>query len=607
MAPTPTRRGCELTADLSQAKRFLSIIDESADVFAFRTMKSDRDARNYTASFNDVSSALQLDNSKGKGVYVVINEGGHRAENITRVRAVFADCDTAGAPWPEWALEPHMIIESSPGKWHAYWLVDGLKLDDFRTVQRAIAALYGTDAVVSDLPRVMRLPGFYHTKAEPFLCKIIHESGALPYTADKILAAFQTVEPAREVAPAAGLGEVVAKDRHAAILKETLLLAASVEGGHMTRAEALDVMRQRVAAGRYTREVPDDELLRALDGALRKRMGASTTTAKPAISNAATLLGMDFAPVQWAVRGILPEGITILSGDPKIGKSWLLYQASIAVATGSRLWPGREPEDKGEALMLALEDTDRRLQRRLNTLLPYFTQPRGTQFVQPDVSSLYYTTEWPRAHAGVAQLREWLGEHPACRLVVIDTLSAFREKDLPKNKGAYAADYEVGEMFKPLAREFSCAIVLVMHNRKQHSEDALQLVSGTQGMTGGVDNVIVLKRERGKLDAGLYVDGRDIEDPQEIALKFGDGFWSGDGRTVEEARMSDQRHRLMRVVADLGVDARSRAICDAMSGNKPGTIRTLLSKMVKDGHLVLSDGVYTPPGTAVTAVTKKAA
>lgn len=327
----------------------------------------------------------------------------------------------------------------------------------------------------------------------------------------------------------------------------------------------------------------------------------------PVVSNAAALLEMSFAPVQWGVRGILPEGVTILSGDPKIGKSWLLYQAVIAVATGKPLWPGREPEQVGDAFYLALEDNDRRLQRRLKKLLPYFSRvEKGRRIETPDVSRLHYVTEWPRAEEGVEQLADWLRAHPNCRLVVIDTLSKFRNPE-PGRKSAYAHDYEAGQLFRGLAKEFSCAIVLVMHNRKQESADALQLVSGTQGMTGSVDNVIVLKRERGNMDAGLYVDGRDIEEPQEIALRFGDGYWSGDGRTVDEARMSDQRHRIMRVVADLGADARSRAICDAMAGNKPGTIRTLLSKMVKDGHLDLTDGLYTLSGIAVTAVTKEAA
>ena len=72
-------------------------------------------------------------------------------------------------------------------------------------------------------------------------------------------------------------------------------------------------------------------------------------------------------------------------------------------------------------------------------------------------------------------------------------------------------------MLKPLTREFNCAIVLVMHNRKQASGDVMHKVSGTQGMTGSVDNVLVLERTRGDMDASLHVNGRDIEEEAELA------------------------------------------------------------------------------------------
>lgn len=315
--------------------------------------------------------------------------------------------------------------------------------------------------------------------------------------------------------------------------------------------------------------------------------------AVPQVGNAATLLGREFRPVQWALQGMIPEGITILSGDPKIGKSWLLYQACVAIATGRPLWPGRAEETQGETLMLALEDNDRRLQRRLQKLLPYFATPDGTRFIQPDVARLHYATEWPRADAGVAHLAQWLREHPGCRLVVIDTISAFRDPD-PGKMSAYAHDYAVGEMLKPLAKEFSCAIVLVMHNRKQQSADALQMVSGTQGITGGVDNVLVLRRTRGQLDAGLYVDGRDIEEQLELALRFDDGFWSSDGRSVDEAQMSKERRAVLDAIEQLGGSARVRQIADLLLPQKYGAVRKLVTAMVASGQLKNEDGTYFP-------------
>jgi hypothetical protein len=91
-------------------------------------------------------------------------------------------------------LEPHLVIESSSGRWHAYWMVDGLALAQFRGVQRAIIARFGGDPAIHDLPRVMRLPGFYHLKAKPFPIRIIHAAERLPYTADTILAEFPPTE-----------------------------------------------------------------------------------------------------------------------------------------------------------------------------------------------------------------------------------------------------------------------------------------------------------------------------------------------------------------------------------------------------------------------------
>jgi RecA-family ATPase len=363
--------------DLTIAERFLAILDDAADTFHFRTLGAGR-PRNHAGSLDDVAAALELENNKGAGVYVVVNEGGQDAASITRVRAVFADCDTVGASWPNCALEPHVIVETSPGKWHAYWLVDGLSLGDFERVQRAIAARYGTDPTVHDLPRIMRLPGFYHTKSDPYLCTIIHESGAQPYAAEQILAEFPTVTvTVTRDAARAELGEVVEVDRHAAILKETLLLAASVEGGHMTRGEALDVMRQRVASGRYTRDVPDDELVRALDGALRKRMGEAAPVDSPVKLGAVSLADvMQADDVEWphVMDYYLPRRVvTLLGGHGGVGKSMLALVIAAHVAAG-RPW-GPLTVTQSRAVFLSFEDEGEIVRRRLRRVIETYQLP----------------------------------------------------------------------------------------------------------------------------------------------------------------------------------------------------------------------------------------
>jgi hypothetical protein len=146
-------------------------------------------ARNHTGAIKELRPILKQQNSQGSGVFVTVNEGGHRATDITRVRAVFADTDGAPLEPIQAALKPHIIVESSPSRWHVYWLVEaGFPLDCFKPVQTAIAKKFGTDPSINDLPRIMRLPGFYHRKREPYLSLLTKLNSKLPrYSLDEII------------------------------------------------------------------------------------------------------------------------------------------------------------------------------------------------------------------------------------------------------------------------------------------------------------------------------------------------------------------------------------------------------------------------------------
>lgn len=631
--------------DLEQARRYLDVLDPEAEIFTFQTFtdshpkpKPDPLARVRSGSFESLHPWLESQNRLGAGVFVTVNETdgtGRTADKITRIRALWQEDDDKGkgAPLP---IEPHIEVESSPGKTHRYILCDGITREDFPGLQSRMVADYGSDPDAADLARVLRVPGFYHRKAEPHMVRLLKADRlSQPYTREAVLAKIKPLEKA----PRKQTGRIVESatetvtDEQVRELRSALAFIRPdgrtdwiVQGarlralGEVGRGLWLEWSKEsdkwRPEDAREWDTIGHDNtgykaIFKEAQGRGWPNPMAGTkaprvTSTAPIITSAADLLQREFQPVQWAVQGILPEGITILSGDPKIGKSWLLYQACVAVATGKPLWRGREPEIQGDTLLLALEDNDRRMQRRLHTLLPRFATMSGTKFNYPDVSQLHYSTQWPRAEEGVKHIAQWLREHPGARMVVIDTVSAFRDPE-PGRKSAYATDYAVGEMLKPLAKEFSCAIVLVMHNRKAASDDPLQMVSGTQGMTGGVDNVLVMKRERGNMDAGLYVDGRDIEEPQEIAMRFDNGYWSSDGQSVAEVQVSRERKQLIEVVSRLGDDARVRAIQAELHNKKPASVRSLLSKMVKGGDLSLNDGLYTLLGTVGTVGTAEAA
>lgn len=127
----------------------------------------------------NIIRGLEKLNDLGAGIYLTINETdgkGRKKENINRIRAIFGDFD--GVPLPQtWENDPSLIVETSQGKYHVYWLTDDTPMEGFTQLQKAIAFKFKSDPVVHDLPRIMRVPGFWHKKGEPFMTRIISHTG----------------------------------------------------------------------------------------------------------------------------------------------------------------------------------------------------------------------------------------------------------------------------------------------------------------------------------------------------------------------------------------------------------------------------------------------
>ena len=207
--PTKIRKKTSnVKIDLDEAARFLDAIVPNAEYFTFQILAdSDREAVSplssiFEGTLDEHADDLTRLNQQGAGIFVCVNETdgkGRRTENVRAVRAVFADLDGADlGPVKQCKLKPHVIVETSPQRYHAYWRVKGLSLDIFAGVQRAIAKRFGSDPMVHDLPRTMRLPGFIHRKGKPFKVRILNVRDKPPYSPEKILRAFP---PATKVAP----------------------------------------------------------------------------------------------------------------------------------------------------------------------------------------------------------------------------------------------------------------------------------------------------------------------------------------------------------------------------------------------------------------------
>ena len=241
---------------------------------------------------------------------------------------------------------------------------------------------------------------------------------------------------------------------------------------------------------------------------------------------AAELMDMEFEPTRWVVPDVLPEGLSLLVGKPKKGKSWMALGMCEAVSVGG-VALGIKRVDEGDTLYLALEDNKKRLKKVLDGWLA----PKR----------MHLHTEWLRLDEGGAeQLDEWLVEHPDARLVVIDTLAKIRK---PASGGnVYAEDYAALELLLPLVAKHSVAIVVVHHLRKMAASDPMDEISSSTGLTAGVDGFPILRRTPGSKGPTLYVDGRDIEEPTEYALHWNvnTATWTIEGE-AEEIHLSKER------------------------------------------------------------------
>ena len=171
---------------------------------------------------------------------------------------------------------------------------------------------------------------------------------------------------------------------------------------------------------------------------------------------------------------------------------------------------GQHQVDQGDVLYLALEDRQRRLQGRMRAVLQGSPAPAG----------LYFETEWPRLNAGGAEkLIAWLDDHPAAKAVMIDVWVKVRPPTGNSKANIYEIDYAALDVLRPIVADRGILLLLVHHFRKGDADDPLDLISGSTGIAGSCDTLLILKRERGKAEAFLYITGRDIADIEK-ALQF---------------------------------------------------------------------------------------
>lgn len=295
-----------------------------------------------------------------------------------------------------------------------------------------------------------------------------------------------------------------------------------------------------------------------------------------------TIMAISFPPIRWVVPGYVAEGLSILAGRQKLGKTWLALDWAIAVAAGGAAM-GSIGCEQGDVLYIDLENGQRRIQGRINTLFP-------DERRRPELSRLEWVNEAPTLNRDFLDaLDEWLLSVPNPRLVVIDVFQ--RIKPAAKaNQNAYESDYAALAGLQRWATDNRIAVVALHHTRKGGADDPLEALSGSNGLSACADTTLVLDRDQNGVT--LYVRGRDVEE-KESALTFAAGAWIVTGQAAD-VRRSSERGSIMAALEE-ATDPMSPTELADVTGMKNGNVRRLLFAMGKAGEVQKSGrGRYHP-------------
>lgn len=288
------------------------------------------------------------------------------------------------------------------------------------------------------------------------------------------------------------------------------------------------------------------------------------------IKDITELLMEEPMPVRYVVPGWLPEGLTILASNPKMGKSTLMLQIEVAIATGGKFWGEDVPAAR--VLMIDLETNERRLRRKL-VEAGIVDLPEGM---------LRYATDWPRGLLGIEQIAQCLDEDPLIRLVVIDTLQRFRDSGSGK-QNAYAADYEALAPLQQLCRDRpGLSIVCVHHKRKAATDDPIDSINGSAAIAGAADGIWIMSRKGS--DYTLHIQARDWEkNEDEFRIERDNGKW----RLIDGPRFTANEAEVLKYL-DIGGGMTAPQLAEALQVGRQTAYERL--KRMQTAGMVRHDG-----------------
>jgi hypothetical protein len=299
------------------------------------------------------------------------------------------------------------------------------------------------------------------------------------------------------------------------------------------------------------------------------------------VLSAPEICNMKIEPLQWVVEGVVPlEGVTMIVSPPKAGKSILALNIIVANAIRSKILGYFKPTAPFDTLYIDLEGTKRRTRQRIMNLL-------GNKPIPASISVVY---KWPRIETGgLSKLYDYATYHPGTKLFIIDTYGKIQRKSKSNADLGYSykKDVEEIDVFSKFCEEMKVSVILIHHTKKTETDDWVSMVSGTYGISGSVDTLLLLKRNKGEFQATLCVTGRDVEERRyKLNTNMNKQRMNIIGEeTDEDSELTDAQRDIVLCLQAHGEPASPKELSE-MIGKTVGSVKRLLANMVEDGKII---------------------
>ncbi|MBU1106378.1 MAG: AAA family ATPase [Candidatus Riflebacteria bacterium] len=312
---------------------------------------------------------------------------------------------------------------------------------------------------------------------------------------------------------------------------------------------------------------------RTIDRAIEQTAGDENHSKRVLeVKTAAEIIDEDLPDIQWVIPDLLPEGLTVLSGKPKKGKSFMALQIAIACATGGEVF-GKRLQNRA-ALFLALEDGPVRLQTRLKKLC--VERPENLYLSDASQFACLRDGNWE-------PLFEYLDQNKSVKFVVVDVLARIMPRQ-KRSVSQYSHEYDSTARLQAECIKRHICMLVVHHSRKAEAGDPFDSVSGTLGLTGAFDTLwVITPSPNDKATAILNVTGREVAE-EKYAMKMSDGVWTMLG--AYEKPVSVTREKILSLIRNEGA-LKPKMIAHKLRMKNENVRKTLLL-MKREGTIQLN-------------------